>query len=286
MVGIGLLIVGPLHDLPAETGVNRWFEARRTAGLNSLTLVLSNFGQTQYAIAVCVLVVALFWWRTRQWWLAVVPAIALGLQAVLFFTSSLLVGRGRPDVALLDDSPPTTAFPSGHTSASTALYVSLALLCQRITRPWLRWGLTVGLPPRPVRRRDGAPLPRHAPPHGRARRHGERPRVRVPRLVVPAAGRVTAATGRRAWDSNPRERGCPAPTVFKTVSFGRSDSPPARASSPPRHESPTSPRATWSRPVGSPGSSSTSHRRLAPCGQGETADGPRRPVPSSRGHVA
>jgi len=143
MVGIGLLIVGPLHDLPAETGVNRWFEARRAAGLNSLTLWLSNFGQTQYAIAVCVLVVALFWWRTRQWWLAVVPAIALGLQAILFYTSSLLVGRGRPDVALLDDSPPTTAFPSGHTSASAALYVSLALLSQRITRPWLRWGLTV-----------------------------------------------------------------------------------------------------------------------------------------------
>ncbi|WP_051274607.1 phosphatase PAP2 family protein [Cellulomonas sp. URHD0024] len=142
MVGTGLLIVGPLHDLPAETGVDRWFEARRTAGLGSLTLVLSDFGQTQFVIAACLLVVAVFWWRTRQWWLAVVPAIAIGLQAVLFFTSSLLVGRGRPDVALLDDSPPTTAFPSGHTSASAALYVSLALLCQRITRPWLRWGLT------------------------------------------------------------------------------------------------------------------------------------------------
>ena len=143
MVGIGLLIVGPLHDLPAETAVNRWFEGRRTASLDTLTLVLSNFGQTQYAIAVCVLVVALFWWRTKQWWLAVVPSIALGLQAVLFFTSSLLVGRERPEVGLLDESPPTTAYPSGHTSAAAALYVTLALLAQRITRPWLRWGLTV-----------------------------------------------------------------------------------------------------------------------------------------------
>ena len=143
IVGIGLLIVGPLHDLPAETGVDRWFEARRTAGLNSVTLLLSNFGQTQYVIAVCLLVVAVFWWRTRQWWLAAVPAIAIGLQSVLFFTSSLLVGRGRPEVGLLDESPPTTAFPSGHTSAAAALYVSLALLCQRITLPWLRWVLTV-----------------------------------------------------------------------------------------------------------------------------------------------
>jgi len=143
VVGIGLLIVGPLNDLPAETAVNEWFEERRTATLTSLTSFLSNIGQTQFIIGACVLVVALFWWRTKQWWLAVVPAIAIGLQSILFLTSSLLVGRERPDVELLDDSPPTTAFPSGHTSASTAFYVSLALLCQRISRPWLRWTLTV-----------------------------------------------------------------------------------------------------------------------------------------------
>jgi undecaprenyl-diphosphatase len=143
VVGIGLLIVGPLHDLPAETAINEWFEQRRTAALTSLTQVLSNIGQTQFIIGACVLVVALFWWRTKQWWVAVVPAIAIGLQSILFLTSSLLVGRERPDVDLLDDSPPTTAFPSGHTSASTAFYVSLALLCQRIRRPWLRWTLTV-----------------------------------------------------------------------------------------------------------------------------------------------
>ncbi|GIG23243.1 hypothetical protein Cch01nite_39670 [Cellulomonas chitinilytica] len=143
MVGIGLLIVGPLDDLPSETAVNRWFEAQRTAGLTSLTSVLSNIGQTQFIIGACVLVVALFWWRTRQWWLAVVPAIAIGLQSILFLTSSLLVGRERPDVELLDDSPPTTAFPSGHTSASTAFYVAVALLAQRIARPWLRWAVTV-----------------------------------------------------------------------------------------------------------------------------------------------
>ncbi|MGY4644681.1 phosphatase PAP2 family protein [Cellulomonas sp. URHB0016] len=142
VVAIGFLIVGPLDDLPAELAVNKWFEERRTAGLNSFTLFLSNIGQTQFIIGACVLVVALFWWRTKQWWVAVIPAIAIGVQSILFLTSSLLVGRGRPEVELLDDSPPTTAFPSGHTSASTAFYVSLALLCQRIQRPWLRRSLT------------------------------------------------------------------------------------------------------------------------------------------------
>jgi len=143
LVGIGLLIVGPLHDLPAESGVNEWFAGQRTATLNSVTLLLSDIGMTESIIGACVLFVALFWWRTKQWWVAVVPAIAIGMQAILFLTSSLLVGRERPDVELLDNSPPTTAFPSGHTSASTAFYVTLAMMCQRITRPWLRWGLTV-----------------------------------------------------------------------------------------------------------------------------------------------
>ncbi|WP_291882018.1 phosphatase PAP2 family protein [Cellulomonas sp.] len=143
VVGIGLLIVGPLHDLPAESAVNEWFAGQRTATLNNVTLALSDIGMTESIIGACVLFVALFWWRTKQWWVAVVPAIAIGMQAILFLTSSLLVGRERPEVELLDNSPPTTAFPSGHTSASTAFYVTLAMMCQRITRPWLRWGLTV-----------------------------------------------------------------------------------------------------------------------------------------------
>ena len=193
MVGIGLLIVGPLHDLPAETAVNRWFEARRTAGLNTLTLVLSNFGQTQYAIAVCVLVVALFWWRTKQWWLAVVPSIALGLQAVLFFTSSLLVGRGASRGRAAGRLTADHRVPErSHQCVDGALRDARPAR-QRITRPWLRWGLTVVCLLIPFARRDGPPLPRHAPPHRRARRPAERRRVCAPRLALPAAGRERRA---------------------------------------------------------------------------------------------
>jgi undecaprenyl-diphosphatase len=89
-------------------------------------------------IGVCLVVVALVWWRTRRWWFAVVPLIAITLQALVFFFTTLLIDRQRPDVVKLDHSPPTSSYPSGHSGAATGLYVTLALLALRIQRPALR----------------------------------------------------------------------------------------------------------------------------------------------------
>ncbi|MNW65153.1 phosphatidylglycerophosphatase B [compost metagenome] len=44
---------------------------------------------------------------------------------------------------MLDHAPPTSSFPSGHTGASTAFYLTLALLAQRVQNPALRVVLTV-----------------------------------------------------------------------------------------------------------------------------------------------
>ena len=101
-------------------------------------MVWSHIGNTEIVIGVCVLAVGLVWWRTRQWWLAVVPAIAIALQATVFVIATAVVGRPRPEVAHLDPAPPTSSYPSGHVGASTALYVSFALLAQRIEHALLR----------------------------------------------------------------------------------------------------------------------------------------------------
>jgi undecaprenyl-diphosphatase len=143
IVGVGLLIVGPLGGLPAEAGVNEWFVSRRTDALNTLTTFLSGIGQTEFIIGACALAIALIWWKTKQWWFAVVPGLAVSLQAIVFLTSALVVGRTRPDVEHLDDSPPTSSYPSGHTGAATAFYLTLAALCQRIGNPVLRWVATI-----------------------------------------------------------------------------------------------------------------------------------------------
>ena len=143
LVGVGLVIVGPLKDLPAEDDVNEALEGARTPLLDSLTSFWSNIGATLFIITTCALAIAYLFWRTRQWWFAVVPGIAVSVQSMVFVTAAAVVGRERPDVEPLDVSPPTSSFPSGHTGASTAFYLILALLAQRITRPALRWAATV-----------------------------------------------------------------------------------------------------------------------------------------------
>ncbi|NHA68569.1 phosphatase PAP2 family protein [Phycicoccus flavus] len=139
VVGIGLLIVGPLHRLgTAENGVNRWFASWRTPLWNEVTHWMSTIGNTEYVIGVGVLVALLVWWRTREWWFAVVPLIAISLQATWFVLAAWIVGRPRPEVEKLDPAPPTSSYPSGHVGASSALYFSFALMATRIGNPVLR----------------------------------------------------------------------------------------------------------------------------------------------------
>ncbi|MEO5609118.1 MAG: phosphatase PAP2 family protein [Ornithinibacter sp.] len=139
IVGFGFLLKGPLSALSeSENDVNWWFQEIRTPLGETITLFMSSIGNTEYVIGVTVLVAALIWWRTRQWWYAVVPLIAISLQATVFVIATHVVGRDRPNVERLDPTPPTSSFPSGHVGASSALYFSLALMATRITNVALR----------------------------------------------------------------------------------------------------------------------------------------------------
>lgn len=61
-------------------------------------------------------------------------------QALIFGITTLLIDRKRPAVPHLDESPPTSSFPSGHTAASTAFYAGTALVIAWHTRHvWLKW---------------------------------------------------------------------------------------------------------------------------------------------------
>jgi undecaprenyl-diphosphatase len=134
VVGIGFLIKGPLESFDKwENGISKDFEAGRTETWNTITKFMSMIGNTEYVIAVGVIVCAIVWWRTKEWWFAVVPLIAISLQATVFVIAAAVVGRERPPVERLDPTPPTSSYPSGHVGASTALYVSFALMATRIT---------------------------------------------------------------------------------------------------------------------------------------------------------
>lgn len=139
VVGFGFLLKGPLSSFSeSENDANWWFQEIRTATGETITVFMSSIGNTEYVIGVAVLVAGILWWRTRQWWYAVVPLVAISLQATVFVLATHVVGRSRPNVERLDPTPPTSSFPSGHVGASTALYVSLALMATRITNDAVR----------------------------------------------------------------------------------------------------------------------------------------------------
>lgn len=144
IVGFGLLITGPLTGLSkSEESVNKALASDRTPTWNTITMFWSHVGNTEYVIAVCILVSLIILWRTKDLLFSLVPVIAISLQATIFVLATLVIGRPRPKVSHLDPAPPTSSYPSGHVGASTALYLAFALLAQRIERTWLRVLTTV-----------------------------------------------------------------------------------------------------------------------------------------------
>jgi undecaprenyl-diphosphatase len=129
-VGLGALITGPLLD----SGLVRWdrqypidLEAARTAAGRDWTHYGSLVGDTLTVIAIAVLVgIALL--IARRWASAMLLATALLAEVSVFVATTVLIPRDRPNVEQLDVSPPTSSYPSGHTAASTALWMSLAVI--------------------------------------------------------------------------------------------------------------------------------------------------------------
>ena len=140
LLGIGFAMAGPLsRPLRAEVEVNKDLAADRSHIWNTITLVSSYLGGTEVVIGASLLVGALVVWRTRDWRLAAVPAIAILVETAIFLSIAALVNRERPPVAKLDVAPPTSSYPSGHVGASTALYLTFAILALHIKHAWLRW---------------------------------------------------------------------------------------------------------------------------------------------------
>ena len=143
IVGLGFLITGPLGDLKSENSVNSSLADGRTSLWNSITAVWSHIGNTEIVIGVCIIAVAVIWWRTKEWWYAVVPLLAIAAQASAFVGATAVIGRQRPTVEHLDPAPPTSSYPSGHMGASTALYLTFAMMAQRIENVLLRRVVTI-----------------------------------------------------------------------------------------------------------------------------------------------
>jgi undecaprenyl-diphosphatase len=128
-----------------EDGLNRWFADHRSGPLNGVSAFFSLVGDTYSVIAVTVICAAIMLLRLRSRHAPIFLCAAVTAQAIVFFFTTLAIDRQRPRVPKMDDSPPTSSFPSGHTSAAVALYGGLALVLSVVLRQtWakaLAWSL-------------------------------------------------------------------------------------------------------------------------------------------------
>ncbi|MGV9762777.1 phosphatase PAP2 family protein [Micromonospora tulbaghiae] len=131
MVGLGLLVTRVLArtwPFTVEDTVNRELAGDRTPGWNDVSLVFSTLASTQMIVVVTVLAALVLRLVLHRWREPLFLCAAVTAQALIFLFTTMAIDRNRPAVAHMDASPPTSSFPSGHTSAATALYVGLAVL--------------------------------------------------------------------------------------------------------------------------------------------------------------
>ena len=128
---IGVLVTHVLisgRGRSMDRGVDVWFVAHRTVSWNSITMYGNDLANTKTVIAVTVVLALLLRWRLGRWYESGIIVTVMTGEVLVFVAVTLIVHRARPSVARLDKSPPTSSFPSGHTSAAVALYGCIAIL--------------------------------------------------------------------------------------------------------------------------------------------------------------
>lgn len=128
----------PFGQVDGEASVNRALQAGRTPASDLLAFVVSHAAGVAGAPLTALLAFVLIRRATRQWWLALVPLVSVGLEALVYQTSTVLVGRRRPEgVEQMDFGLPDGSFPSGHVGAAACLMLVFFLLAWSSRRP--RW---------------------------------------------------------------------------------------------------------------------------------------------------
>lgn len=138
LLAVGKILMSVFDEVPQEEKISQDIAAQRDSVFNGVTKTVSTINDTWFTIGGAILLGLLILVLTRKWWLGIVPVLAITLEASVFVPVTKLVDRPRPEVNKLDEAPPTSSFPSGHTAASFALFWSIALLAQRIENIVLR----------------------------------------------------------------------------------------------------------------------------------------------------
>lgn len=140
-VGMGLLITGPLAEswiVRVDVDAADWFVERRTSTWDTWSHYGGMLADTLVKIIVTAIIAGLMLAIWRSWREPFLIAAALVLEASVFITVTWIVGRPRPDVVRLDESPVGSSFPSGHVAAAAAYAAIAIVIFERTRNVWIR----------------------------------------------------------------------------------------------------------------------------------------------------
>ena len=144
---IGLLMTDLLAPNPI-TRLDDNMANRLVSGRTAEKDNLAHWGAFMASTEVKVVVTSLFavaaivaW---RRWHETVFLAFTLIFEATVFIVVTSIVGRSRPDVPRLEDSPVNSSYPSGHVAAATVYGAFVVIVFWHTMSRWIR-SLSVGV---------------------------------------------------------------------------------------------------------------------------------------------
>jgi undecaprenyl-diphosphatase len=131
MVALGLF----LTDVLPTTAFGMWdaevprrlVAYRQHEGISE-SKIITTLSETATIITLTALAAAVFRWKFGRWRESLVVIYAVIGETAIFMATTLFIDRPRPSVPHLDEAPPTSSFPSGHTAAAVCFYGAIAAI--------------------------------------------------------------------------------------------------------------------------------------------------------------
>jgi membrane-associated phospholipid phosphatase len=148
-VGVFAAVGYLMTDLLAPNPITRFdveiaerFAANRTPTADDLAHWGALLADTTIKIGVTAVFAMIAFAAWRRWHESVYLAVTLIFEATVFIIVTTIVGRPRPDVVRLEDSPVDSSFPSGHVAAAAVYGAFVVIVFWHTRATWAR-GLAI-----------------------------------------------------------------------------------------------------------------------------------------------